>query len=766
LNGALGVWLLDEPDALPINYVDGKKSTIIGVKGTQRRDNIHTPQVSGIDTQTPSPFLDISTDDYAWCIDFDYVGDVGGSNVIFGNRGGGTASPLQFMKIMQNGDIQYYNIGYPTLIAPAFVAGERYFVVLTKVGDQLTYYINGEVQDTDTVTKTMDSNPVFIGAGYPSGTSESTNISTHFAFHGRMRLDADAVRSITRNPYQLFKPIAQPIVLKDSPYQPIKEASTSLVPQAHLLPFAGKINEATSNLAAPWLVYPLGSQLPEKVLSYHIPDMKLLNPATRFSDRPPIGEMEIDPTNSLSRGLTLYALFTGGRRDEIVSGRRFTDGNTPTTLANGVELDKADYVELDDVTIGSAYSITIVDRLYSSSYGGGGFQFLFSWKNSSKLDVYIQEENFLAVLFTNFSDGHSANTHMQDDRNFLTFTVNSDLFRGYQNGAPRTVASSPTLVTPGTDILRLGARTNGQYGYNGAMELVLIHDRSLSYNEVLSLHKDPYQVLRPKKPPILKIEIIGLEVGYFVPDSRLQAPELYYPNRKPVGSVMVDPNHKGAKGLVLYLLVDSTGIQDLVSGKIYTLPTGTVSTTIDVDGIAIKSDSTSLDLDVELGEWDGAVSVVYAGKFNTSPDGILQVFNLYNTSGVEVKSIDERLVGGTETQTQIDFGDGIGSSSQLYTVSDGKWYTKALTYKSTGQTTPSYVYKEYVNGIKLGEVTQDLSGVIVTIKYDRLRLYLDRYNIRSPADSNIYMLAIYNRDLGESEAVAISANPYQILVPK
>ncbi|HNS19936.1 MAG TPA: LamG domain-containing protein [Sedimentisphaerales bacterium] len=95
----------------------------------------------------------------------------GQDDVIIGNRYGGTASPLQFVKFTQrrfeyyNDDGSYVNsITYPTVM-PNEVWVHNAAV---KDGATLTYYRNGKKVLSSTLTKTMDANPFYIG-GDPQG---------------------------------------------------------------------------------------------------------------------------------------------------------------------------------------------------------------------------------------------------------------------------------------------------------------------------------------------------------------------------------------------------------------------------------------------------------------------------------------------------------------------------------------------------------------------------------------------------------------------
>ena len=88
------------------------------------------------------------------------------NDTIMGNRYGGTASPLQFCKFTPtrfeayNDDGAYVNgINYDPFPSDVWVHN-----AVVKDGAELTYYRNGVVTLTNTMVKTLDENPFFMGA--------------------------------------------------------------------------------------------------------------------------------------------------------------------------------------------------------------------------------------------------------------------------------------------------------------------------------------------------------------------------------------------------------------------------------------------------------------------------------------------------------------------------------------------------------------------------------------------------------------------------
>jgi hypothetical protein len=118
-----------------------------------------------IKTDLILPAIGLNTD-FTWTF-WAYQDPVQATNndTILGNRYGGTATPLQFCKFTPT-RFEFYNddgsylqgINYNSI-----PGGEWIYHTVVKDGANLTYYRNGEVFMTNTVTKTMDPNPFFMG---------------------------------------------------------------------------------------------------------------------------------------------------------------------------------------------------------------------------------------------------------------------------------------------------------------------------------------------------------------------------------------------------------------------------------------------------------------------------------------------------------------------------------------------------------------------------------------------------------------------------
>jgi len=107
------------------------------------------------------------TNDFTWA--FWCKQDAGGTGVnevILGNRYGGTASPLQFIKFTPT-KFEFFNDDYnyeESIIYPESIPDDYWIHhVVVKDGTTLTYYRNGVKSATKTIRKTVDANPLYMG---------------------------------------------------------------------------------------------------------------------------------------------------------------------------------------------------------------------------------------------------------------------------------------------------------------------------------------------------------------------------------------------------------------------------------------------------------------------------------------------------------------------------------------------------------------------------------------------------------------------------
>ena len=109
--------------------------------------------------------------DFTWAFwAFQHPDQATNNDTILGNRYGGTTAPLQFIKFTPT-RFEFYNddgsyaegINYEAVPGGVWVHH-----VLSKDGADLTYYRNGEEAGTNTISKTIDENPFYMGGDVTS----------------------------------------------------------------------------------------------------------------------------------------------------------------------------------------------------------------------------------------------------------------------------------------------------------------------------------------------------------------------------------------------------------------------------------------------------------------------------------------------------------------------------------------------------------------------------------------------------------------------
>ena len=164
-NGGMGpdgsVWVEDPERGIVLSFN--------GVNGTG----------ACVTTGVTIPAMDLTTDFtwMFWCkqdASQGFTSATGGNDVILGNRYGGTAAPLQFVKFTPT-NFEFYNGDNTNFITYPEVMPSSVWVhnVTVKDGDKLTYYRDGFEVRSITLTKTVDANPFYMGADGFNGVQEA-----------------------------------------------------------------------------------------------------------------------------------------------------------------------------------------------------------------------------------------------------------------------------------------------------------------------------------------------------------------------------------------------------------------------------------------------------------------------------------------------------------------------------------------------------------------------------------------------------------------
>ena len=200
-------WTGSDPSAQNLAPPYNAQGGIAGDGETiSRGDSIYIPEATKINTESPQP--DIPVDgNYIWGVRFKLVSNVGTKHVVFGNRQGSTFPGNNFIKFGEGG-MDYFASGARDFSwTYGSDVGVIYDLMLTRNGTEITGYLNGVADKTDTATAVMVSNPVLLGGGRPdTNSTEQTDVEIYHAFHGPASASADQVREIYDDPYSLFEP--------------------------------------------------------------------------------------------------------------------------------------------------------------------------------------------------------------------------------------------------------------------------------------------------------------------------------------------------------------------------------------------------------------------------------------------------------------------------------------------------------------------------------------------------------------------------------
>ncbi len=172
----LGWWPLDEGEGTVAVDISGNGSdgTLEGAP-EWIDDAVHGMVLdfggSGDHVNTPVTIPAMTLDnEFTWLFWCKQTGDGAGvNNVVLGNRYGGTASPLQFIKFTPT-NFEYYRDGHEGTIAYDNIpADEWVHMAVVKEGASLTHYRNGAEAGSNTTTVEIDENPFSMGGDATNG---------------------------------------------------------------------------------------------------------------------------------------------------------------------------------------------------------------------------------------------------------------------------------------------------------------------------------------------------------------------------------------------------------------------------------------------------------------------------------------------------------------------------------------------------------------------------------------------------------------------
>jgi hypothetical protein len=198
-----GMWLLGDTTSSSANLVTGVVGRFMGAGNMLFRGGVRFGPLGYFDTRFILPPI-LQATNITWLCTMELY--TAGANCIFGNRFGGTSSPLQFIKL-DFGGFSFYRGGSNPAISWALTGsiGPQAMAV-TKKGTGFITYKNAVQIGSGTTNIDMDANPVYIG-GDPGG--EYSENAVFFASIFSVALSPAAIAAWYSEPYpaDMWEPV-------------------------------------------------------------------------------------------------------------------------------------------------------------------------------------------------------------------------------------------------------------------------------------------------------------------------------------------------------------------------------------------------------------------------------------------------------------------------------------------------------------------------------------------------------------------------------
>lgn len=500
-------------------------------------------------------------------------------------------------------------------------------------------------------------------------------------------------------------------------------------------------------------------------------------PELLIPGRKPVGPVEIDNANPLSRGLIYCELFTP-QKELTGNGRNSAIGGTTK-----YEISEKGPTLHTDSGAGDYY-----DSKFSPDLHGSGKQFsvIFMIKGFSAEGTYIAQRdgtNSKWQLFRQagnikfYSDITTTTLVSLDDTDAwytigISRTQGSDILT-YVNGVLVDTTTSAGVGDTGLANISIGNRwevypTTGFQREGFFIFAYVWEDRFLTDAEHAEIARDPYQFLKPKHNPVM---YLPEPKGFKVPAKQLAAPELLIPGRKPIGPVEIDWTNPLSKGLHHVFLHNSLqgGIKDLVSGLL--LPFSDSVTP--GDGISLRGDFTRATQDNTefVGFGDGVVGQTWYPPVVDSTTEI-STFQIVRYLG-SVGDADEKTLFATSDDADAGSTDLFASA----VLEDGKWHSIG-----SGLSIPENHIEMFEDGISLGGTGSTPTGLNVRVRYDPqgnqyqyrhginfgngLRIGNHEQSTNDGWEGDMALSLFWTRYLSPAEHLSLARDPYQFLKPK
>ena len=244
---------------------------------------------------------------------------------------------------------------------------------------------------------------------------------------------------------------------------------------------------------------------------FFIPDPRFEMPSLLELGRKPVGPVDIDQNNDLSKKLTGCYLVQSSLKNSVPNGVDLVSGGTPYFKKGGTIIDSnGTYFRLNGVDLTSGihdtYTITIV---YSAtSLPVGSFPRLWEMNGNGSTSFFRNNSDtsygINGVNYTNNSiwggKQHVITYGSRKADNSSTDLVNPPARKAFIDGIEVQNIEGDRFESnkfSASNWLRIGNRSDGNRPQNGVTQLILVHDKYLSNNQIKRLHAGSFQTLIP-----------------------------------------------------------------------------------------------------------------------------------------------------------------------------------------------------------------------------------------------------------------------------
>ena len=324
---------------------------------------------------------------------------------------------------------------------------------------------------------------------------------------------------------------------------------------------------------------------------------------------------------------------------------------------------------------------------------------------------------------------------------------------GVVNGAPSATGDLVTSIFESNSPPRIGTYHTGTDSWEGEIEYQAIVDRGLSFAEIAEFHAAPYQAVEPAQPPVVLFDYIPFIYvppfyGLSLPLPKLFTNDFSTPDVLPAGEVEIDRENKYGKDALLFLLPESNGFIDAVTGK-FSPPQNPL-------GI------------IPGGNRRGDLVTVNGTPNRITFDEI--VFSA--TDEFSISWLVSKIVLGSQQGMVI--GDPSGPNHLIYMTGDDsimfRRNSNTKTMHTVGVNNDEHVWRTVVvrDGGETADYITDKTLVSTNFPGAELRfnVFLSGYNSSSfDFRGDGQGLVVHNRALSVEEVRAFHRDPYQALKP-